>query len=54
MDYCDAFISCLDFGKEDFGPPSNSPVLLLLIPGKMFLILFLFQKWLGSSFPEDV
>ncbi len=50
VDYCDAFISCLDFGKEDFGPPSNSPVLFLLSPGKMNL----FQKWLGSSFPEDV
>ncbi len=32
--------------KEDFGPLSNSPVLLLT--------MFLFLKWLGSSFPEDV
>jgi len=40
--------------KEDFGPLSNSPVLLLLIPGKMFLTMFLVQKGLGSSFPEDV
>ncbi len=40
--------------KEDFGPLSNSPVLFLLSPGKMLLTLSLFQKWLGSSFPEDV
>ncbi len=33
---------------------SNSPVLFLLSPGKMLLTMFLFQKWLGSSFPEDV
>ncbi len=38
--------------KEDFGPLSNSPVLFLLSLGKM--TLFLFQKWLGSPFPEDV
>ncbi len=54
MDYCDAFISCLDFGKEDFGAPSNSPIILLLSAGKMLLMMFLVQKWLGSSFPEDV
>ncbi len=40
--------------KEDFGPQSNSPVIFLLSPGKMLLTMFLFQKWLGSSFPEDV
>ncbi len=40
--------------KEDFGPLSNSPVLLLLSPGKMLLMMFLFQKGLGSPFPEDV
>ncbi len=40
--------------KEDFGPLSNSPVLFLLSPGKMLLMLFLFQKWFGSPFPEDV
>ncbi len=40
--------------KEDFGPLSNSPVLLFLSPGKMLLTMFLFQKWLGSPFPEDV
>ncbi len=40
--------------KEDFGPLSNSPVLFLLSPGKMLLTLFLFQKWLGSPFPEDI
>ncbi len=40
--------------KEDFGPLSNSPVIFLLSPGKMLLMMFLFQKWLGSPFPEDV
>ncbi len=40
--------------KDDFGPLSNSPVLFLRSPGKMHLTMFLFQKWLGSSFPEDV
>ncbi len=40
--------------KKDFGPLSNSPVLFLLSPGKMLLTMFLFQKWLGSPFPEDV
>ncbi len=40
--------------KENFGPLSNSPVLFLLSPGEMLLTLFLFQKWLGSPFPEDV
>ncbi len=40
--------------KKDFGPLSNSPVIFLLSPGKMLLMLFLFQKWLGSPFPEDV
>ncbi len=39
--------------KEDFGPLSKSPVLFLLSPGKM-LLMFLFQKWLGSPFSEDV
>ncbi len=32
----------------------NSPVLFLLSPGKMLLTMFLFQKWFGSPFPEDV
>ncbi len=45
---------CTFIWKEDFVPLSNSPVLLLLSPGKMLLMMFLFQKWLGSSFPEDV
>ncbi len=45
---------CNFIWKEDFGPLSNSPVLFLLSPGKMLLTMFLFQKWLGSSFPEDV
>ncbi len=40
--------------KEDFGPLSNSPVILLLSPVKMLLTMFLFQKWLGSPFPEDI
>ncbi len=45
---------CTFIWKEDFGPLINSPVLFLLSPGKMLLTMFLFQKWLGSSFPEDV
>ncbi len=51
-----AWILCLlpFIWKEDFGPLSNSPVLFLLSPGKMLLMMFLFQKWLGSPFPEDV
>ncbi len=40
--------------KEDFGPMSNSPVIFLFSPGKMLLTMFLVQKCLGSSFPEDV
>ncbi len=40
--------------KEDFGPLSNSPVHFLLSPGKMLLMMFRFQQWLGSPFPEDV
>ncbi len=39
--------------KEDFGPLRNSPVLFLLSPGKMLLMMFLFQKWLGSPFPDS-
>ncbi len=45
---------CTFIWKEDFRPLSNSPVLFLLSPGKMLLTMFLVQKWLGSSFPEDV
>ncbi len=40
--------------KEDFGPLSNSPVIFLLSHVKMLLTMFLFQKWLGNPFPEDV
>ncbi len=40
--------------KEVFGPLSNSPVIFLFSPGKMLLTMFLFQKWLGSPFPEDI
>ncbi len=40
--------------KEDFGPLNNSPVLFLFSADKMLLMMFLFQKGLGSSFPEDV
>ncbi len=29
-------------------------LIFLLRPGKMLLTMFLFQKWLGSPFPEDV
>ncbi len=32
----------------------DSPVIFLLSPGKMLLTMFLFQKWLGSNFSEDV
>ncbi len=45
---------CTFIWKEDFGPLSNSPVLLLFSPDKMLLMMFLVQKWFGSSFPEDV
>ncbi len=45
---------CTLIWKEDFGPLSNSPVIFLLSPGKMLLTMFLFLKWLGSPFPEDV
>ncbi len=45
---------CTFIWKEDFEPLSNSPVLFLPSRGKMLLMIFLFQKWLGSPFPEDV
>ncbi len=45
---------CTLIWKEDFGPLSNSPVIFLFSPGKMLRTMFLFQTWLGSSFPEDV
>ncbi len=45
---------CTFIWKEDFRPLSNSPFLFLLSTGKMFLTMFLFQKWLGSPFTEDV
>ncbi len=45
---------CTFIWKEDFGPMSNSPVLLLLSPGKMLLTMFLFKKWLGIPFLEDI
>ncbi len=32
----------------------QSSFIFLLSPGKMLLTMFLFQKWLGSPFPEDV
>ncbi len=44
---------CTFIWKEYFEPLSNSPVLFILSPGKMLLTMFLFQKWLGSPFPED-
>ncbi len=50
----DLQIKCTLIWKEDFGPLNNSPVIFLFSPGKMLLTMFLFQKWLGSSFPEDV
>ncbi len=45
---------CTFIWKEEVEPLSNSPVIFLLSPGKMLLTMFLFQKWLGSPFPEDV
>ncbi len=36
--------------KEDFGPLITSPVVFLLSPGKMLLMMFLFQKWLVALF----
>ncbi len=45
---------CTFIWKEDFGPLSNSIVIFLFSPGKMFLMIFLFQKWLGSPFTEDI
>ncbi len=50
----DCQIKCKIYFHQEFWPLSNSPVLFLLSPGKMLLTMFLFQKWLGSSFPEDV
>ncbi len=47
-------LNLLSSAEEDFGPLSNSPVLFLLSPGKMLLMMFLFQKWFGSPFTEDV
>ncbi len=44
-------VTVLDWAAN-FGPLSNSPVLFLFSPGKMLLAMF--QKWLGSPFPEDV
>ncbi len=35
--------------KEDFGPLGNSPVLLLLSPGKTPLALSVVQEWLNKS-----
>ncbi len=46
-------VKCTFIWKADFGPLSNSPV-LLLSAGKILLTVFLFQKWFGNSFPEDV
>ncbi len=40
--------------EEDFRPLTTTPVIFLLSPGKMLLTMFLFQKCLGSPFPEDV
>ncbi len=44
-------VTVLDWAAN-FGPLSNSPVFFLFSPGKMLLAMF--QKWLGSPFPEDV
>ncbi len=37
-----------NFWKEDFGPLGNSPVLLLLSPGKTPLMLSVVQEWLNK------
>ncbi len=50
-------LKCTFIWKEDFGHLSNSPVFFLLSSGKVLLTklkMFLFQKWLGCPFPEDV
>ncbi len=52
--------SCIDvcfkseINSKHVWPLSISLVLFLLSPGKMLLTMFLFQKWLGRPFPEDV
>ncbi len=33
---------------------ANRIQMIVFSPGKMLLMMFLFQKWFGSSFPEDV
>ncbi len=40
--------------KRGLWTTEQQPVLFLHSPGKMLLMMFLFQKWLGSPFPEDV
>ncbi len=45
---------CTIIWKGNFGPQSNSPVIFLLSPGKMLLMMFLFQKWLCCPFTEDI
>ncbi len=48
-------VKCTFIWKENFGPMSiNLLLIFLLSPGKMLLTMFLFQKCLGSPFPEDV
>ncbi len=42
-------IKCKIYFHLKRGLWSNSPVLFLLSPGKMLLMLFLFQKWLGVA-----
>ncbi len=44
----------LSFEKRTLDHWATVPVIFLLSPGKMLLTMFLFQKWLGSPFPEDV
>ncbi len=40
--------------KRGLWTTDNSPDLFLFSQGKMLLTLFLFEKWLGGPFPEDV
>ncbi len=40
--------------KRGLWTTEQQSIIFLLSPGKMVLMMFLFQKWLGSPFPEDV
>ncbi len=40
--------------KRGLWTTEQQSIFFLFSPGKMLLTMFLFQKWLGSPFPEDV